>query len=269
MSGDITDGDLPEAVAEHRTDYWEWVENHADTRKRDALLELRDHWHEINEQFFEGRMHLPYITLTEPSKPSIYGQCCSQSSWGSRLEIKLRPSLLWGTHPHMCPGSGYASGRMKFVKDVLTHEMIHQHVMEHQPTVDEESYHGHGPVFTGHCNRISAGLGLPQVIVRNRPGRSKTKAVAPQWPHCVVDPVVRYDGAYSHHRKDRVTCTHVTIPAGCHVASMQCMDDAGEFVRIDFDTDTGDKSVEIRIHVDTLGGLVDFAHEFLCGDKDV
>ena len=48
---------------------------------------------------------------------------------------------------------------MQFVNDVLTHEMIHQHIMEHQPGVDEESYHWHGPVFTDHCDRIGQNSG--------------------------------------------------------------------------------------------------------------
>lgn len=184
---------LSAAVAQHRVDYWSWVEHHADKGLRADLIELRDHWRECNERFFEGRMHLPYITLTEPSAPQLYGQCCSQSSWGSRLEIRLRPSLLAGTHPHM---GDPRAGRMQFVKDVLLHEMIHQHVMEHQPDVDEESYHGHGPVFTAHCNRIGALLGMPEVVVRNRKGKEEQPKSA-QWPHCVAPE--RYLGAYHPH----------------------------------------------------------------------
>ena len=42
---------------------------------------------------------------------------------GSRLEIRLRPSLLDGTHPRM---AGDAPGRFPFAADVLTHECIHQ-----------------------------------------------------------------------------------------------------------------------------------------------
>ena len=190
-SGDNQPHSLPAAVAQHRVDYWAWVENHADKGLRADLVELRDHWRDCNERFFDGRMHLPYITLTEPSTPQRLAQCCPESSWGSRLEIRLRPSLLAGTHPHM--GSPRA-GRMQFVKDVLLHEMIHQHIMEHQPDVDEDSYHGHGPVFTAHCNRIGAMLGLPEVVVRNRKGKPNQPKSA-QWPACVVPPD-RYLGAY-------------------------------------------------------------------------
>jgi hypothetical protein len=90
---------LPEPVSGHRVDYWTWVEDHADPASRDNLVALRNHWRDNNKRFFGGRMLEPYITLTEPSAPQIYGQCCSMSSWGSRLEIRLRPSLLHGTHP--------------------------------------------------------------------------------------------------------------------------------------------------------------------------
>ena len=186
--------DLPEPVAGHRVDYWTWVENHADRRLRADLLELRDHWRDCNTWFFDGRMHEPYMTLTTPSTPQRYGECCPVSSWGSRLEIRLRPSLLVGTHPHMMRGVGFAVGRMQFVKDVLTHEMIHQHIMEHQLAVDEESYRWHGPVFTDHCNRIGQKLGWDEVVVRNRGGKKLPKSA--QWPYCVAPPD-RYGGAYS------------------------------------------------------------------------
>jgi hypothetical protein len=196
-SSDIRPHDLPAAVAEHRTDYWTWVDNHADKRLRADLLELRDHWRDCNERFFDGRMHLPYITLTEPSNPRRDAQCCPESSWGSRLEIRLRQSLLVGTHPMMLTRRAGRVGRMQFVKDVLLHEMIHQHIMEHQPTVNEDSYRGHGPVFTAHCNRIGAQLGLPKVIVRNRKGKPPQPTSA-SWPHCVAPPD-RYLGAYEPH----------------------------------------------------------------------
>lgn len=188
---------VPESVADHRVDYWTWVDEHASPPyKRDMLLGLRDYWRDCNRDYFAGRMLEPYITLTEPSAPQVYGQCCSVSSWGSRLEIKLRPSLLEGTHPHL--RGAKAVHRERFTYDVLLHEMIHQHVAEHEPDVDESSYHGHGPVFTAHCNRIGALLGLPEVVVRNRNGDKKPKAA--QWPYGVQS-VDRYGGFYKPNRR--------------------------------------------------------------------
>jgi hypothetical protein len=175
---------IPEAVLAHRGDYWTWVELHAAEPDRTRLLRLRDHWHQVNAEHFAGAMTLPYITLTEPSKPSIYGQCCAVSSWGSRLEIKIRPSLMSGTHPHL-DQTAPIEGRWRFVLDVLLHEAVHQYHREVTGRT-EPAYHGHGPAFTETANRIGTTLGLPPVIAKNR-GGTKRRDVAPQWPHCVRD----------------------------------------------------------------------------------
>ena len=88
----------------------------------------------------------PHITLTEPSTPKIFGQCCPVSSWGIRPEIRIRLSLLAGTHPLMAPGEDHRPDRMRFVTDVLVHEAIHQWQREITGAT-ESSYHGHGPTF--------------------------------------------------------------------------------------------------------------------------
>jgi hypothetical protein len=251
-TGDIVAHGLSKAVAGHRIDYWQWVQDHADPASRDTLLALRDHWRDCNARCFDGIMLEPYITLTEPSAPRIYGQCCSLSSWGSRLEIKLRPSLLDGTHPHMRGAS--TAGRTQFAKDVLLHEMIHQHVMEHQPGVNEESYHGHGPVFTEDANRIGAALGLPEVVVRNRAGKKLPKAA--QWPHCVAPPE-RYGGALKD--RSRVTSRRVTIPVEyAPSASESVIVDGDAFLDIDFDPASGEgPTIRLRLQVDTAYQLAD------------
>ena len=195
---------IADPVLTHRADYWTWVELHAVPAMRDKLIRLRDHWHEVNVKHFDGAMVLPYITLTTPSKPSIYGQCCPVSSWGSRLEIKLRPSLVDGTHPHV---SGDSEGCWRFLLDVLTHEAIHQWQMEITGSV-EDSYHGHGPTFTAKANAIGATLGLPEVVVKNRGGTRVPKAA--QWPHC-ARPVEYYLDAYHPDVptvRDTVPCQH-------------------------------------------------------------
>jgi hypothetical protein len=265
--------ELPAAVAEHRAEYWSWVNKHADTAMRDTLIGLRDHWQASNAAFFDGRMLLPYITLTEPSAPRIYGQCCPQSSWGSRLEIRLRPSLLDGTHPHLkaptvpaeiegcitIDREAWDEGRAVFVRDVLLHEMIHQHVMEHEPFVNESAYHGHGPVFTEHANRIGAQLGLPEVKVRNRKGSAPGPKAA-QWPHCVAPPH-RYLDVY--HPTCRLTAKGVGIPAEYTVSAIASVDGT-PLLDIDFDTDSGDKpAIRISMHADTACSLADSILEYL------
>jgi len=208
-------------VHAHRVDYWTWVDLHAVPSMRDNLLRLRDHWHEANLRHFNGEMTLPYITLTVPSKPSLLGQCCAVSSWGSRLEIKLRPSLLSGDHPALVSGDQHEPGRLRFAADVLLHETIHQYHQEITGKT-EASYHGHGPAFTATANAIGARLGLPEVVARNRGGSSLAKAT--QWPHCVRDPAY-YLGAYrvpsttdASPPPETVTCPHCDgsgkVPAG-------------------------------------------------------
>lgn len=189
----------------HRTDYWLWVDLHATESERSALLGLRDHWREVNARYFDGAMTEPYITLTEPSTPRTYGQCCSVSSSGGRLEIRIRPSLLDGTHPALVPGEAHRPGRMRFVADVLTHEAVHQWQCEITGAT-EGSYHGHGRTFTAKANEIGAALRLPRVAVRNR--RGSRDAVSAHWPHNI-----RPDGYYLGAYRPRVpdsgdTCPH-------------------------------------------------------------
>jgi hypothetical protein len=258
----IVESALPEPVAGQRIEYWEWIEQHAVPSMRDTLMVLREHWCDCNERYFDGRMVLPYITLTEPSAPKILGQCCSVSSWGSRLEIKLRPSLLEGTHPMVVRTGISAAGRLQFVKDVLLHEMIHQHVMEHEPDVNEQSYHGHGPVFAAHCNRIGAELGLDEVVVRNRKGSKSAKS--PQWPHCVAPPdrygaplrwsgeraVINHDsviGSVSD-SESTVTDSGVRVPDGCLPTSVRTKRVSGKMlIEIVFEPECGESTdPEIR-----------------------
>jgi hypothetical protein len=269
-STDILPSQVSEPVAGHRLDYWRWVEQHADPDTRDKLLVLRDHWHECNQRYFDGRMLEPYITLTEPSAPQVYGQCCPVSSWGSRLEIRLRPSLLAGTHPHL---SGDAAGRTQFVKDVLLHEMIHQHIMEHQPGVNESSYKGHGPVFTAHCNRIGSSIGLADVVVRNRNGAQAAKAA--QWPHCVA-PASRYYGTYTpptrigQHRKN-VTASYA-IPAGFIASAIgPGTINRGTELELEFDAASGDINgggVRVVLDVETAWTLAELLAGYFDDDTE-
>ena len=252
----LADPAVPQSVAGHRTDYWAWVEQHAEEYKRRLLLGLRDYWRDCNRDYFDGRMLEPYITLTEPSAPQIYGQCCPVSSWGSRLEIRLRPSLLAGTHPHLLGAKQIH--RERFTYDVLLHEIVHQHVREHEPDVDESSYHGHGPVFTDHCNRIGALLGLPEVVVRNRKGKPRRPKSA-QWPHCVMPPE-RYGDRYRP--RAAVTASRVNVPSGYLPVSIAPADNG---VEIDFEA--GERICRLRLDVDAVVELADLINDFFADDE--
>jgi hypothetical protein len=229
------------------------------------LVVLHDHWRDVNTKFFDSIMLEPYITLTEPSSPQRLGQCCLLSSWGSRLEIRLRPSLLTGTHPQFEEGAEFAAGRMQFVKDVLTHEMVHQHIMEHQPGVHEDAYKGHGPVFTGHCNRIGAELGFGEVVARNRKGQKKP--LAGQWPFCVAK-LDRYGGAYQPRPEKCVTARVVTIPVGYRPSSIESL--VGSqlgLVEIGFDPANGDgPSIYVVMESDSADELTELIMEHFDAD---
>lgn len=198
---------ISDAVLAHRADYWTWVEAHSTEPQRGTLLALRDHWRTVNAEHFGKLMAEPYITLSEPSTPSLLGQCYAVSSWGSRLEIRIRPSLLLGTHPRIAGGDRYREGRLRFVADVVTHEMVHQWHMEHSG-ISEDAYHGHGPSFTECANGIGRSWGLPPVVAKRRNGSEEPRAA--QWPHN-VRPADYYAGAYLPTvptTRDTVPCSH-------------------------------------------------------------
>jgi hypothetical protein len=131
----------------------------------------------------------------------VYGLTALVSSWGGKAEIRLRPSLLTGEHPHMRSEQSFQEGRFLFVADVLLHEMVHQYHMEITGQM-EDDYHGHGPEFRDVANRIGADLGLPPVRMSKKRGPDKDLPSCAQWPHC-VRPSEYYLGAYIDPQRER------------------------------------------------------------------
>jgi hypothetical protein len=174
---------------EHRQEHWEFIEANGVPVRRDSLMRLLDEWRSYNMQWFGTAMIEPYVLLTPPSGSRLFGDTSSVGSFGEPLEIRLRPSLLDGTHPKV---NGPAEGCFRFVADVLLHETIHQWQMEVIRNF-ERAYHGHGPQFTAKCNEIGQALGLPPVVTRNRKGSKLPRSA--QWPHNVRPPDY-YLGAY-------------------------------------------------------------------------
>src|SRR5205823_499670 len=115
-------------------------------------------------------------------------------SFGGTCEIRIRPSLLTGEHPQVASGPAHREGRMRLVLDVLLHESIHQYAYEVSGQT-EDSFHGHGPRFAEHCNRIGESLGLPPVRQAKRRGADKDLPSCAQWPHN-VRPREWYRGAW-------------------------------------------------------------------------
>jgi hypothetical protein len=179
---------VPESHRQHRQAFKAFVEQETDTWQHSAdakrLYALFDEW---NAAYFDGRLTVPYLVLLEPGSPRRLGDTSSISGWGGKLQIRLRPSLLDGTYPHLQAGAEFAEGRFRYVADVLLHEMVHHFHME-ITGAREESFHGHGPAFRDECNRIGAALGLPPVRSGKKRGPDKDLPSCQQWPHNVRPP---------------------------------------------------------------------------------
>lgn len=175
---------LKPADVEHREAFKEFVVDHAEEWHQRHLGCLYQAWETWNEDYFDGAMTPPYILLSEPSSPRRLGDCGPISGFGGRSQIRIRPSLLTGTHPLLAEAAS-EEGRRRFVKDVLLHEMIHQ--WQQEVTGErEQSYHGHGRTFRDKCNEIGTLLGLPAVGMKPRNGQSALPQCT-YWPLNVRD----------------------------------------------------------------------------------
>jgi hypothetical protein len=186
---------IPDTHKRHRQDWWDFVLKEAEPWHREHLTRLFTLWEEWNDAYFGGALVPPYILLSETCIPRALGDCSTVSGFGAKSQIRLRPSLLRGTHPHVGKGPEHEAGRFAFVADVLLHEMIHQWQQE-VTGIHEASYHGHGPAFTAKCNEIGQQFGLPRVRCMKKRGKDKDLPSCAQWPHCVREPDF-YHGAHS------------------------------------------------------------------------
>jgi hypothetical protein len=194
----------PEEIA-HRKGFWEFVETHGELWHKQHLGRLLERWRQWNQEHYASTLIPPYMLLNEPVAPNVYGDCARLSGFGGRSQIRIRPSLLVGTHPDMRRGDDYAEGRSLFTDDVLLHEMIHQWQQEVVGN-PEGAYHGHGPLFRDKANEIGERLGLPRVRTsKDRGKKDKSLPSCSQWPHN-VRPDEYYQGAYRRQR-DRVCST--------------------------------------------------------------
>jgi len=183
----------------HREAFRAYVLDEATPWHRAHLGRLYALWEEWNAAHFAAAMVVPYLLLNEPKAPNVYGDCGAVSGFGGRSQIRIRPSLLRGTHPDVHGGDAFAAGRFAFVADVLLHEMVHQWQQEISGDRDL-FYHGHGPVFRDRANEIGATLALPPVRTCKKRGADADRPSCSQWPHN-VRPGDFYGGAYA--RADR------------------------------------------------------------------
>jgi hypothetical protein len=176
---------LDAAAVAHREAFERYVFEHAEPWHRAYLGQLYEFWHYSNTEYFGGSMTPPYILLSVPSCPRSLGDCGPISCFGGRSQIRVRRSLITGTHPLMVPGAS-EKGRIRYALDVELHEMIHQWQQE-VTGVLETSYHGHGRAFCDKCNEIGFKLGLPLVGLKPRRGKHNLPPCN-YWPHNVREP---------------------------------------------------------------------------------
>src|ERR687885_261257 len=92
--------------ADHRAAFRAFVLDQAEAWHRAHLGRLYALWDGWNAAYFAGQ-------LAPPESPKALGDCASISSFGGRCQIRVRPSLLVGTHPHVRQGDAYAEGRFR------------------------------------------------------------------------------------------------------------------------------------------------------------
>lgn len=217
---------IPAAALEHRHKFWDYVHEDAEPWHHEHLGRLGEDWERYNEEYFGGVLVPPYIMLSEPSNPRRLADCGSVSGFGGRSQIRIRPSLLTGTHPSVNQGDRYAEGRYQFVSDILLHEMIHQYHQEITGDQDE-SYNGHGPHFRDMCNEIGSRLGLPTVRICKARGKEKDLPSCSYWPHQVRD-----DPTYGGALVRRTRHVHIETPAETFVVPADPADHAAAILRL-------------------------------------
>ncbi len=197
------------------------------------MQHLWERWEEWNEVFFGRAMTVPVLLINEPSNPRRLGDCGPVSGFGCSSQIRIRPSLLTGTHPAMRRGSRDPTGRRRFVEDILLHEMVHQWQQEVDGRSDE-SYHGHGPAFGEKANEIAVKLRLPECGYTCKTDRLKGKPSPSYWPANV-----RPDGYYLGVVRENTSCVSVSKDNGSAFVSVPTGDvgRAVELLRKHFDVD--------------------------------
>lgn len=185
---------LTETQIAHRQQFRDFVLNEAQAWHRAHLTRLYALWEKWNTMYYNGSLTPPYILITPTESPKAYGDCATISAFGGRSQIRIRTSLLLGTHPHVRPGEEFAEGRQRLIDDILLHEQVHQYHHEITGSL-EDSYHGHGPAFAAMCNQIGSALGLPPVRSMKKRGKEKDLPSCAQWP-LNVRPEGYYLGAY-------------------------------------------------------------------------
>jgi len=198
---------FPDPLILHREQCWDFILKDASPWYKEHLTLLGLLWDRWNEKVFNGEFKArPHILLATPCIPNALGDYGRVGGWGGKAQIRIRRSLLDGTHPSVVRGDKYKEGRFLFVADVLLHECIHQFQHEILGIEKTSSYISHGPTFRDMCNEIGEKLGLGKVRASKTRGKDKDLPSCSHWPHCVRPPEY-YQGAYRGQECKRVIAT--------------------------------------------------------------
>jgi hypothetical protein len=164
----------------------------SDKRYREPLRELYHAWQENNEQFYQGRLQLPHITIA-PTPAQTLVSFRSLSDWGARTQITIDARVVLAAGRAFVHEPYPAEGTQRLMIDLLHHGMVHQYLAEIEHYPDEDNIK-HGEAYTEVCNPIGKVLGLPKVVTRHRGPEDAGKPKANAWPPCV-----RPEGYYLGH----------------------------------------------------------------------
>ena len=185
----------------HRQEFMNFCLHHADPRVKPWVDMLYTAWADYNSLYFNDQLDPPYILIGPTSSTASYGETSFVSEFGGTLQIKIKRSLLEGTHAHFettnVAPADKRLGQQRFVLDVLLHEMVHQYCVE-ELGAPETAEKGHGPVFARECNRVGALMtpSLPDVGQARASRRKPGVPSCAQWP-VNVRPSDYYKGAYN------------------------------------------------------------------------
>lgn len=185
-TGMSADNDFKDPAVAHREQCWDFILHDAAPWHREHLTKLARLWDHWNRIFFDEAFKTrPHILLASTCNPDAYGDYSRTGGWGGKAQIRIRESLLRGTHPDVRKGEEFTKGRFLFVADVLLHEIIHQYQHEILGIEHSTSYISHGPTFRDMANSIGERLDLPPVRASRRRGKDSDLPSCAQWPHCV------------------------------------------------------------------------------------
>jgi hypothetical protein len=109
---------LTDADRQHREQFAEYSSHHAHGPFRRELARLVARAAEYNAAHFGDKLLPPHILLAEPKNLSAIGDHANISGWGSRGQIRIRPSIVTGEHGKVRAGDEFAAGRMLLALDI-------------------------------------------------------------------------------------------------------------------------------------------------------